>query len=246
MVGQRAPQSCGRKKMKGFYNKQEAARILGVSTRQINVYFTKGTLRRVYNGNRVWTPHEDVHALYNKASRTELLDPAEAARLVERVDTLEKQMITLRRGLGFGAKKDLRSETDLLLLRQEHLELLARPEWTTKDISNTSEVIMSLRPEELSTLVQSVGAKAWAPFCELGVRMLRYVERHPQYPDKGFDILHSRLEEAQNKFYGIIHASGVAPTGLPSREAATIYRAAMIQPTAVDKYVLRYLQASIK
>ena len=128
--------------MDGFYTKEEASTILGVSLRQINYYMSRGTLRRLLQGNKAWIPREDVQTLYDNLQKGLPPGQEEVKGLFQRVDDLEKEVQVLKLGLGFGSKVKERGETELLLLRQSILDMLAKDQWTIKQMSDYADELI--------------------------------------------------------------------------------------------------------
>ena len=112
--------------MEGFYSKRQVATILGVSIRQITTYLKEGKLRRVYSGQKVWVPHEDVHRLYEDGKQGLVPTRQELHGVEDRVVRLEATIEILKLGMGFGSARPPLVEKDLLLLRQGFLDDLSR------------------------------------------------------------------------------------------------------------------------
>lgn len=229
--------------MQGFYTKEEAAHILGVSVRQINNYFSASKLSKVYQGKRAWIPQADVQALYDRASRGSHIKPEDIHDLQDRMERAELQIETLKMGLGFGSKRPSRSEVDMLTLRQRTLDALGKPTWRRRQMSDLSDELMTVQPEEVTTLIKSVGSMAWVPFCELAHRMLSYVEQHPEYPANGLDILQTKLIRARDRFYGLIYASSKTQMVLPPNVAERTYQAIQVPTNSIEVHIVEYLVA---
>lgn len=229
--------------MKEFYTKEEAAHVLGVSVRQINNYFTEGKLERVYRGRRAWIPREQVEALYTRTKRGPILSQEAVEDLAERVEKLETTVEILKLGLGHGAKRALRNETDLLLLRQQMLNAMSKPTWGRRHISQVADELKTIREEEVTLLIQSAGTTAWVPLVDLSKRMLDYVEGHEEYPDHGFDILAKRLRDARDRFYGLVYASTKTTGLVPSAKAEKALEAMVVPLNSIERHIAAYLAA---
>ena len=229
--------------MEGFYTKQEAAQVLGVSIRQINNYFTEDKLTRIYHGKRAWVPKEDVEALYTKVTRGPRISPRLVHELSERVVQLEGDVSTLKLGLGFGKSRDPRTPTDLLLLRQRFVDALAKPTWSTKGVSAIADELMSIQEEELRLLLQECGSTAWVPLSDLSRRMLIHIEGLPDYPLRGLDILATRLVRSRDRFLGLLYASTKTRTSIPQHEAKRAFEVLEVPPNTIEQHIVAYLAA---
>lgn len=227
--------------MKGFYTKQEAASILGVSVRQINNYFNEDKLTRVYQGKRAWVPKKEVEEMYARATRGPRIKSQDVFDLQDRVEKLEREVGVLKLGLGFGSKRNKKSTTDLVILRQRALDDLSKKKWGVRRISEVADLLMTMQEEEISDLLENSGATAWVPLCDLSHRMLLFLEGSPEYPDKGLDVLHTRLMRARDRFYGLIYASTQSSTGLAANKARKAYDALQVSINTIEDHVLKYL-----
>jgi hypothetical protein len=227
--------------MKGFYTKEEAAQILGVSVRQVSNYLAQAKLSKVYQGRRVWIPQEDVQQLYDKASRGSRIRPEDVHELQDRVDRVEQAVETLKLGLGVGSRRPTRSQSDLVALRQRMIHALGRKHWSRRAMYDHTDELMTVQAEEIADLAVAVGPTAWVPFVDLAQRMLVYVEGNAEYPDKGLDIIHTKLLRARDRFYGLIYAATKTETALPPHLAERTFQSIHIPVTSIDKHVVGYL-----
>jgi hypothetical protein len=135
----------------------------------------------------------------------------------------------------------MRSETDLILLRQQMLDDLARTNWTSQRIMKVSKELSTLRPEEVETLINTVGVAAWVPLVDLGKRMLRYVESNETFPGNGLDILAEKLHASLNRFYGLVYASTRVDQLIDSRKATPLLAALEVPPNGIESHIASYL-----
>jgi len=226
--------------MKGFFTKEEAANVLGVSVRQINNYFTEGKLSRVYHSRRAWIPQAQVDALLARAKRGPLLSQETVEDLADRVERLEKHVEVLKLGLGHGSKRPLRNETELLLVRQTMLHHLAKKEWNPRQMSKVADELKTIREEEVGMLLQKIGPGAWVPLVDISKRMLDYVEGHPDYPDRGFDVLAKRLRDARDRFYGLMYASSKTDGLVPSAQAEKALEMMVVPVNSIERHIASY------
>jgi len=232
--------------MQGFYSKVEASNILGVSTRQVNVYLQKGKLRKVYHGKRVWIPHEDVHALYDDTKKGMVPRREELSAVEKRVEHLESTIEVLKLGMGFGAKRDPRTGPELLLIRQGFLDSLSKAGWKVREISEIADLLMSLREEEILLLISTKGISAWSPLLDLSNRMISFVESSESFPAQGLGTLHSRLIRAKDRFLGLVYTSSKTNTRLPKNQAAKLYKKLEETPGIITDYVTQYISSKLE
>ena len=226
--------------MQGFLTKEEAANVLGVSVRQINHYFNEGKLSRVYHSRRAWIPQAQVEALYTRAKRGPLLSQEAVEDLADRVERLENKVEVLTLGLGHGAKRPLRNETELLLVRQTMLHAMAKKEWSNKQLSQVADELKTIREEEVSILLKAVGPHAWAPLVDVSKRMLDFAEQHKDYPDRGYDILARRLRDARDRFYGLVYAASKVDGLVPSQEAEKALEMMVVPVNSIERHIAAY------
>jgi len=227
--------------MEGFYDKNQVANLLGISTRQVTNYLKEDRLRKVYSGRKVWIPQEDVHGLYENIKKGLLPSREELTELIGRVQKIEETLEVLKLGLGFGSKKRQRTEAELLILRQEFLDELAQPGWSIRRMSEVADTTMSLNEEDLLSLCNLKGEVAWSPLFDLINRMVPYIEQHESYPERGLGTLHSRLCRAKDRLLGLISAATKVPTGLPKKEALSLREQLDIKPGFIDVYIAKYI-----
>ena len=227
--------------MVGFYSKEEAANLLGVTTRQITNYLKNGKLRKVYHNKRVWIPHEDVHLVYENDKKGLVPQREEFSAMERRLRQLEETVEVLKLGIGFGASQPPRSESDLLLLHSEVLQDLASPGWEISRISEVADIFVSLREEDLQSLCTLKGHIAWAPLFDLSNRMVHFMETHESYPECGLGTLRSRLLKAKDRLLGLILVSSKVDTYLQRDEAVKMRRDLDLAPHQIDTFVARYI-----
>lgn len=227
--------------MKGFYTKEEAAHVLGVSVRQVNNYFTEGKLTRVYQGRRAWIPRNQVEALYTRVKRGPILSQEAVDDLADRVEKLETEVDVLKLGLGFGAKKPVRNDTELLLLRQQMIDGMTKTAWSRRHMSQIADELKTIREEEIADLIKAAGPSAWVPMVDLSKRMLDYAEGHEAYPDKGLDVVAKRLRDARDRFYGLVYASTKVEGLVPSQQAEKAFEAMVVPVNSIERHIAAYM-----
>mgnify|MGYP003645147446 CR=1 FL=1 len=227
--------------MKGFYTKTEAAHVLGVSPRQINNYFLSGKLTRVYSGAKAWIPRVQVEELYARAKRGPILSQEVVEDISDRVEKLETEVGVLKLGLGFGAKRALRVEADLLLLRQQMVDGLTKKAWSRRHMSKIADELKTIREEEVSLLIQVAGVAAWAPMVDLSKRMLDYAEGHEDYPDRGLDVVAKRMRDARDRFYGLVYASSKVAGLVPSEQAERALEIMVVPVNSIERHIAAYM-----
>lgn len=209
--------------MEGFLTKEQAARILGVSTRQVDNYIRDQKLRRVKDGGRAWVPKSDVELLYSKKSlkSVHLLD--EYTTLRRDVDQLQLQVKILQRGLGFARSQDPRSDIDLRLLYQSTIDSLAEEGWPLSQVMKFTEELSSIREEDTEGLLQIYGPTALLPFFDLARRMICYVEGHDQYPSHGTKAVRDRLVKARRVLLALVEITMRVETPVFTAAASELY-----------------------
>ena len=211
-------------RMEGFYSKEQAANILGVSTRQVNNYIREGKLRRIQEGGRAWIPRQDVQTLYDDRSLIQVPTLKDITNLHQRMEQLEKQMKVLQRGLGFGSSGELRDDTYLRLLFQQTMDDLGQPSWPINKIMEYTDELSRFREEELDRLLSLRGPQAMVPFFELARRMVSYIETHDQYPSQGLQGVRDRLLQARRNVLALIEVTmRIEPSGF-SESARVLYQ----------------------
>ena len=227
--------------MEEFYTKAEAAQLLGVSVRQINNYFSAKKLTRVLRGSRAWIPKREVDELYTNIKRGPVIDQVAVDSLTTRVDKMEKEIRVLKLGLGHETRKPIRKEPELLLLRQQMLDSLAKPQWSVRQMMAVSKDLTTLRHEEVELLLRTCGPAAWVPLCDLGRRMLQYVEMKPEFPGEGLDVLSTKLSTSLNRFYGLVYASTKVDGLVNGAHAAPALVLLEVQPNTIERHICGYM-----
>jgi len=229
--------------MEGFYDKNGAASVLGVTPRQVTNYLSEGLLRRVPHAGKVWIPKADVHNLYDSKTKGVAPSRVEFRRLEQMVAKLQSEVEVIKLGLGVGAPARNRDEAELLTLRALYLDYLAKPGWATRRIAEVADEMLSLTEEEITTLCDAVGPTAWAPLFDLVKRMVTWVEHQDAFPEHGLDTLHQRLIRARDRMLGMLHASTVVATEVPATLATSLHAQLELTPTEIDRFVARYVRA---
>lgn len=227
--------------MEGFYSKGEAARILGVSVRQIQLYCQAGKLTRINEGKKAFIPISDVDRLYNTRGTKATVKRSDVEVLEERLKKVEATVNVLKLGLGFGAERPPRTEAELLVFRQNTLTLLGRASWPIRDMSEFADEMVTLHEGDAQLLYQMKGARALVPFFDLLRRMIRYTEAHPSYPENGLDTLHARMVRARDRTLGLLHVASIAKTDLAQEDAEKLLDFVDLKPGQVDRYLARYI-----
>lgn len=227
--------------MEGFYTKKDAANILGVTVRQITNYLKTEKLRKVYRQGKVYIPQEDIEALYDSGKKDSFLRREEFREVLNRVKTLEQTLEVIKLGMGFGTRRSPLSEADLLIMYQRILDLMSKPAWATRVVSEIADTLMSVSEEDTKNLCMLKGVKAWVPLIELSERMILYIEEKEDFPEKGLGSLHDRLVRAKNRFLGLVYVSSKSDTRLPRYEAREMRKRLELKPKALDTYMIQYL-----
>jgi predicted transcriptional regulator len=228
-------------RVEGFYSKSDVALILGVSARQVQNYVNDNRLRRVLDGNRSWIPKSDVDNMYAGKRQAGSAKLGDLKPIEERLRSLEESVEILKAGLGFAAPKSNRSEAELLMIRQRVLDDLARTGWSSARMSAVADDLATLSEKDVATLCALKGVTAWVPLFDLCKRMLVNIENHPSYPENGLDSLHSRMERARDRVYGLITSATKVRSGVPTAKALDMYELLRMKPGAVDTFIATYV-----
>lgn len=225
--------------MEGYYTKKQAANVLGVTVRQISNYMSEKHLRVVYQGKKAWIPKGDVQRLYSRVTWSKSQGDDDILDLQHRLAALTRDVEVLKLSLGFGAHTKPRDVSELLLLRQKFMDLLAEDSWTNKQLSSIADDLISVHEEELLTLYTRVGSIAWIPLDHLSSKMITFIERHEAFPTKGLDVLRARLMKARDRFLGLVYVNSKIPAKR-SVESATLM--GLLDPLgSIDKAVMGYI-----
>lgn len=227
--------------MEGFYTKKDAASILGVTVRQITNYLKDEKLRKIHHKGKVYIPQEDIEGLYDDNNKSDVPRRDEFREALNRIRTLEQTLEIIKLGMGFGTRRKPFTEAELLLLFQRSLDLMAKPAWPTRVISEVADTLMGLSEDDARNLCMLKGVKAWAPLMELSERMIVYVEEREDFPEKGLGALQDRLVRAKNRFLGLVYVSSKVDTKLPREEAKHLRKRLEVKPSALDAYVIQFL-----
>ncbi len=227
-----------------FYTKTEAANILGVSVRQVTNYLQNGKLRRVYDRrNRVQIPAEDVRKLYDDRRSPAVPTRDEVEALQQRIVRLESTIEVLKLALGTGAPRRARTETELLLLRQQCLDAMSSGRWTTQLMTELADELMSLQDVDILLLCELRGVVAWTPLIDLARRMVRQIEHDPTYPGGGLDVIYQRLQRAEDRLLGLIQTCAAVPSKVPPPLAKDLRRELQLRPGHLESYIASYIVA---
>jgi hypothetical protein len=227
--------------MEGFYNKAEAGRILGVSTRQVDNYIKARKLRRIKEEGKVWIPKKDVERLYRNKALIQVPTMQEICDLQERMDGMEKRVKILQRGLGFGSSGAVRGDVELRLLYQQALDDLKEPGWPIPKIMEFTEDLYGFREEELESLLKIRGPHSMLPFFDLARRMISYLESHDQYPSVGMKAVRDRLITARKIVIALVEISMKIETGPFTDGAKELYRHLGEKPDLISDQIGRYI-----
>ena len=232
--------------MEGFYSKDEAAHILGISVRSVTNYMIKGKIRKVKSGKRVWLPKEDVHAIFDGMTLGLVPGRDEFNGALARIEDLERTVEILKNSMGFRGRREKMTEQELFLFRTKVFQSLSLKKWSVRTISETSTNLMSFSPEEISGLIHLHGPMAWRPFLQLSGKMTRYLKNHTDYPGRGLGALLERLETSQNRFLGLVYASRHIDTGLRREHADRVLRSVTRPILDIDLFITDFLRGERK
>ena len=227
--------------MEGFYTKDQAARILGVSTRQVDNYIRAGKLERVKEDRRAWIPKAQVDRLYQNKSLRNVPTLEEVSTLQRQVGQLQKQVKILQRGLGFGGGSPPRNDLELRLLYQRAIDGLAEEGWPITRVMEFTEELNSIREEDMEGLLRLRGPGALRPFFDLARRMVIYVETHDQYPSAGMQAVRDRLMRARRILLALVEVTLRIEAPVITDAVRELYRDLTARPDFIADHVGRYI-----
>ena len=231
--------------MEGFYTKEEAAQILGVSYRTVTTYIMEGKIRIVKSKKRSYIPVEDIHCIFDGLKKNPVPSRAEFDGAMARIDDMERTIEILKNSLGFQGRRNRMTEKELFLFRQEVFLSLSKKSWNVRRISKAATDLMSFSSEEISKMIHLHGMYAWKPFLALSRRMINYLSNHKDYPNRGLGSLHDRLIKSQNRFLGLIYSSRYTETNIQKGHAEELLRSLETPPSDVSKFILEYVRDTI-
>jgi excisionase family DNA binding protein len=228
--------------MEEFYTREEAAHILGVSTRQVDYYIRDRRLVRIREGKRSLIPRDSVDNFYlskviegGPPSRDELMS------LRKRVESLEKRMEVMQKGLGFGASSPKKTETELKILFGLVMADLGRPGWPLPRVMEFSEELHSLREEDLEVLMNQRGPEALLPFMDLAQRMIAYVETHDRYPEPALQAIRDRVIQGRKVLLTLLQVTLSIDRSPYSKTARILYTRLGTEPDFFSQQIGRYI-----
>lgn len=227
--------------MDGFYSKGQAANILGVSVRQIQLYCQAGQLRRIFEGVKVFIPVEDVDKLYHDRRSHLPVQHADISDLASRLKRAEETIEVLKLGLGLGAERRERTAAEILISHGAVMQDLAQTAWTPKRMSEVADDLSTFRETDVHLLKKLKGVTALTPYFDLVRRMVRHIEGHAALGEKGMDTLHARLIRARDRVLGMLNASMAVRTDIPVKDAVRMHDLLKIEPGYVDSFVAQYI-----
>jgi hypothetical protein len=227
--------------MEGFYTKDQAARILGVSTRQVDNYLKDSKLRRVLEERRAWIPKEDVDKLYRDKKLKLVPTMEEITTLQQQMAQLQRQVKILQRGLGFGGSGEPRSDIEIRLLYQSVMDDLGAEGWPIRRVMEFTEELSSVREEDMAGLLRLRGPHALLPFFDLARRMVIYVESHDQYTSAGMQAVRDRLIQARRILLALLEINMKIETPLLSDAVRELYRTLSEQSDPVSNHIGAYI-----
>ena len=227
--------------MYGCYTKKQASEILGVSERKIGEMLSAGKMRRLENGRKVWIPEVDVDNVYaEKVSPVIEVHTPSNHEIEQRLLKLEAGFETLKLGMGFGSPQRLRTADALEVMRRTHVSMLGEGAWSIRVMSQLADELMSVQEDEILLLLQGAGSRAWVPLVDLTMRMIRYLESDPDYPQAGMDVLHARLIRAKDRFYGVLYVNAKRSNAIGAGQMNRALDATEVPLNSIESHVLAY------
>ena len=227
--------------MEGFYTKDQAANILGVSTRQVDNYLRTKQLRKVKEHGRAWIPKTDVDAFYKGRELGKVPTMQEIVSLQQRMERAERQLKILQRGLGFGRHAEPRSDIELRLIYQATMDDLGEESWPIRRIMEFTEELSSIREEDMEGLLRLRGPAALTPFFDLARRMVVYLESHDQYANAGMQGVRDRLIQSRRVLLALVEINMQIETPLISDATRELYKTLSEQADLISNHIGAYI-----
>lgn len=191
-----------------YYTRNEAGQILKVTQRTVTNYIQRGALDTFRIGRRTLITKESVRLFLDTGEipTAERARAPDIERLQEQLRALEARVETLTLSLGFGARKMVRKETEMKLVRTRLIDTLAVDTWAPRTISWVADELMRLQEEEVLPLLRNIGPHAIDPYITLVRRMIPYLEEHPHFERDGLSALVARLRAGRDRVYALLTA----------------------------------------
>lgn len=234
--------------MSQFYERKDAARILGVSIATLQRMEKRGLLRATQSttGRRkVYIPKEDVEKqLLNSHTEFAERDAPEVpdiGAIYSRLIAAEETIGVLARTLGLKVTGDPRSQAELLLFYNEVLDLLQMQEWSTQTISTVTDRIFLFTEGEATELVRVKGFSGLNPFIEIGKRMVEALEKREDWPTKSLELLRNQMNTALEKLYGLLYAASQVYATLDPKAARRAMSQIKTETSDLDRFIAAFL-----
>lgn len=182
---------------------KSAADELGLDIESIEYLANDNFLRRLTDGNQLYIHRSDVERIRELRKAAEV-DPEELTRRVlileNIVERLTDSVNLLYEANGMHATRfDGMDDGDLMLLRENINQELARDTWPIDRLLSCCEVFLRLSEIEVERLNKITDDNhTWRPFYELCLKQSRFVGEHPKL-DTNIDLQRCRDLLAQGR-----------------------------------------------
>lgn len=234
--------------MSQFYERKDAARIMGVSLATLRRMEKRGVIRATQSKTghkKVFIAKEDVEKHLLNA-HTELapekdIEVPDVRVLYTRLVAAEETIGVLARTLGLRVAGDPRSQAELLLFYDEVIDLLQEREWSTQTMSDISDRIFIFTEWEATELIRVKGFSGLNPFIEIGKRMIESVEKRTDWPTKSLELLRSRMNTSLEKLYGLLYAASQVYATLDPKAARRAMSQIKTETSDLDRFIAAFL-----
>jgi hypothetical protein len=193
----------------------------------------------------VYIPIEDVEQVICGIKENLVPSRAEFNDLEKQVRAVEDRLQSIQGSFGFGAPRTRRTDDELLLMYAEHRRELKQASWSKPRMLELAREIISLREDELEFLYREKGERGWVPTFQLLRLMRRAIEKNRDFPGSGLDVLHTKIDQAIQRFYSLVYMSTKTETEFNRKHARMTLKALNLQPGALDQFIARGIAREI-
>jgi len=169
--------------MRELVSYNDAAKMLGRSTRTVKTYVQNGLLRRIQQGKAVGIPREDVDLLaVDIGAGTPPMNKKTFFQLVSRVRQLEAAVAVLQKATNIGFSPMRPDKEAAVGLYEAVVKALAAGYWSVQELGAWIGLYEKMDEVFFDTIAQSTGDTAcWRPFLQLCTAQARLVSEMPDF-----------------------------------------------------------------
>lgn len=187
-----------------YYNREEAARVLGVGVSTVDRYRREGRLAAANGDGPARYLRRHVETLYEQ-----LANPETEAQRIQKLEDLTRflshEIEQLRAYTTFRHGRTSHPKAHLLARRAAAVALLARPTWTLTEVRDLMSWCRGLTLAETEVLFEEAGPQGLLPFAELLRKMRDHLRQQYASPETGQSVLDDQLEETLDTLASRFH-----------------------------------------